>query len=204
MRILIADDHPLYREAVATQVRRLFPDAQVDESASLDDARALAEGTAYDLFLFDFHMPGMSNSAIGELSTKFPATPIAVISGSANGEDIRASIRAGAKGFIAKTATGDHLAHAIQILLAGGTSVPAEILMPDEDAISSSSPLAMLTPRELDVLRKTVRGLSNKEIGREMNLAEVTIKLHLRSIFRKIGARSRAEAAVIATKAGLG
>jgi len=208
-RILVADDHPLYREAVSAQVRRLYPHAAVDETASLDEALALVEGTnaAFDLFLFDIQMPGMSEAAVRRLVADFPSTPVAVMSGIANTDVIRAHIRAGARGFVPKTATGEHFARAIQLLLAGGTSVPVDILQAPEgrDARNGAAPwLAQLTPRELEVLKATARGLSNKEIGREMNLAEVTVKLHLRSIFRKIGARSRADAAVIATKAGIG
>jgi len=208
-RILVADDHPLYREAVSAQVRRLYPHAAVDETASLDEALALVEGTnaAFDLFLFDIQMPGMSEAAVRRIVADFPSTPIAVMSGIANTDVIRAHIRAGARGFVPKTATGEHFARAIQLLLAGGTSVPVDILQAPEgrDARNGAAPwLAQLTPRELEVLKATARGLSNKEIGREMNLAEVTVKLHLRSIFRKIGARSRADAAVIATKAGIG
>jgi DNA-binding NarL/FixJ family response regulator len=206
MRILIADDHPLYREAVITQVKRLYADAVVDEAATLDDAMLLASKATYDLFLFDFYMPGMSDGAIGRIVVDYPKTPIAVISGSADVQDVQGAIRAGARGFVPKTATGEHFASAIQLLLAGGTSVPADILMApatNADKNSATPWKALLTPRENEVLRGVARGISNKQIGRELNLAEVTIKLHLRSIFRKIGAKTRAEAAVIATKAGL-
>ena len=209
MRILIADDHPLYREAVCAQLERLFKGVEVEEVASLDEvfARAAQNGRPFDLFLIDFNMPGMSLAALGKLAKAFPEVPISVISGTADAADVRASIQAGARGFIPKTATGKHLAHAIQILLAGGTSVPTDSMLPPEtgDSQSSEGPpwLARLTGRELDVLRGVMRGLSNKEIGRELTIAEVTVKLHLRSVFRKMGARSRADAAVIATKAGI-
>ena len=209
MRILIADDHPLYREAVRLQVERLYPEAQVDESASLDDAGLLAQQHGdYDLFLFDFNMPGMSQNAITEHVQKYPNTPVAIISGTARNEDVRAVIRAGARGFVPKTANGESLAHILKLLLAGGTSVPAEALSDSSDdvlpdGLEGPPWLSQLTPRELEVLRGTARGLANKEIARELNLAEVTVKLHLRSIFRKIGARGRASAAVIATKAGI-
>jgi DNA-binding NarL/FixJ family response regulator len=132
-----------------------------------------------------------------------------VISGTAANTEILAAIRAGARGFIPKTATGEYLAHALKLLLAGGTSMPTEILLADEDTEKNTGLggkgaawLALLTQREQEVLKGVVRGLSNKEIGRELQLAEVTIKLHLRGVFRKMGARSRADAAVIATKSG--
>jgi DNA-binding NarL/FixJ family response regulator len=209
MRILVADDHPLYREAVRAQLERLFEGAEIEEVATLDEVFACAghNGRPYDLFLIDFRMPGMSLAALGNLAKTFPKVPISVISGTADAADVRASIQAGARGFIPKTATGKHLAHAIQILLAGGTSIPTDAMLSpvSGDSHSSEGPpwLARLTGRELDVLKGVIRGLSNKEIGRELTIAEVTVKLHLRSVFRKMGARSRADAAVIATKAGV-
>ncbi|MGD0865181.1 MAG: response regulator transcription factor [Rhizomicrobium sp.] len=208
MRILVADDHPLYREAATLQVQRLFPEARVDEVSSIDELRTLAEqsGAAFDLFLVDYHMPGMSVEAITQLVGQYPQTPIAVISGTALRSEIRAAIQSGARGYIPKTATGEYLAHALKLLLAGGTSMPTEILLDDDVGDSAGPPaaawLSLLTQREQEVLRGVAKGLSNKEIGRELNLAEVTIKLHLRGVFRKMGARSRADAAVMATKAG--
>jgi two-component system, NarL family, nitrate/nitrite response regulator NarL len=208
MRVLIADDHPLYREAVRAQIERLFASAEIEEVASLGEVVERAEGDRqpFDLFLIDYRMPGMSLAALGSLAKAFPKVPIAVISGTAEAADVRATIHAGARGFIPKTATGKHLAHAIQLLLAGGTSIPAHVMLtPGTETPSTEGPpwLALLTGREVDVLKGVMRGLSNKEIGRELGIAEVTVKLHLRSVFRKMGARSRADAAVIATKAGV-
>ena len=211
MKILIADDHPLYREALRAQIERLFPDATVDEVTSFDEVvrRGGVPDALYGLFLIDFHMPGMSPSGLRELAQAFPHVPIAVISGTANAADVRTVVQAGVRGFIPKTATGAHLMHALQLLLAGGTSVPTDFLFPagpgSLTAPASDGPtwLGTLTSRETDVLKLVARGLSNKEVGRELNLAEITVKLHLRNVFRKIGARSRSEAAVIATKANL-
>ena len=211
MRVLIADDHPLYREALRAQVERLLPEAQVVEVSSLQAAVEVAKDSrdSFGLFLLDYHMPGMSHDSLKEFAAAFRGVPIAVVSGTANTADIRTVIQAGAHGFIPKTASGPHLQHALQLLMAGGTSVPADILLPaNEPASPAAAPaapwLATLTNRELEVLRGVARGLANKQIGRELDLAEVTIKLHLRAIFRKIGAHTRSEAAVIATKANIG
>jgi two-component system nitrate/nitrite response regulator NarL len=210
MKILVADDHPLYREAVTTQIHRLYPEAGVDQVGSFDDLLSSARQVgAYDLFLVDYHMPGMMESGIASLTASFPGTPIAVISGTANSDDVRASVRAGARGFVSKTATADHLAHTIQLVLAGGTSVPADMLSAAPTAPAASMAAApewmgRLSPREREVLAAVARGISNKQIGRELNLAEVTVKLHLRAIFRKTGVHTRSEAAVLATKAGIG
>lgn len=209
MRILIADDHPLYREAVAIQIRRLYPDAVVDEVAALDEVfeRAAREGAPHDLFLVDFHMPGMSLDAVKRLAGAFPMTPVAIVSGTADHNEVRGAIEAGAHGFIPKTATAEQLSSAIRMLMAGGTSVPVEFLQARAIAPAGTDGkppwLALLSPRELQVLKGVARGISNKQIGRELNLAEVTVKLHLRAVFRKTGVKSRAEAAVLASKAGL-
>jgi DNA-binding NarL/FixJ family response regulator len=121
---------------------------------------------------------------------------------------MRAAIRMGAKGFISKTANAEHIEHAIQLILAGGTSVPADAFASTTVSQPGASPvpdwLERLSPREKEVLTAVARGISNKQIGRELDLAEVTVKLHLRAIFRKTGVHTRSEAAVLATKAGLG
>ncbi|HEY4941423.1 MAG TPA: response regulator transcription factor [Rhizomicrobium sp.] len=208
MKILVADDHPLYREAVITQIRRLYPAAEVDQVGTFDDILTSAKRSAdaYDLFLVDYHMPGMMEAGIANLAATFSGTPIAVISGTANPEDVRASIRAGARGFVPKTASADHLAHTIQLVVAGGTSVPADMLSAPLPAEIVAGPewLGRLSPREREVLAAVARGVSNKQVARELNLAEVTVKLHLRAIFRKTGAHTRSEVAVLATKAGIG
>ena len=204
MRVLIADDHPLYREAVARQIMRLLPDATVEEAASMEEAAAIADAVRPGLFVFDYYMPGMSPAAVMQLTEKFPDVPILVLSGGASSSEVQAVLQAGARGFLPKTATPEQFTHTIHLLLAGGTSVPPEVLL-SSGRVPEGAPawLTALTPRETDVLRATARGLSNKEIARELELAEVTIKLHLSAIFRKMGVRSRTEAAMMAAKTGV-
>jgi len=201
LRILIADDHPLYREAVSLQVRRLYPEADVDQVASLDESRmALARsGESFRLMLLDFHMPGMSLEALAALIAEFPGVPLAVISGMARPADIRAAVEAGARAYIPKTSTPEYFAQVLQMLLAGGSSIPADILLEQRAEDGGWE----LSAREREVLKGVALGQSNKEIGRDLGLAEVTIKLHLRNLFRKMGAKSRAEVAVMAVRAGL-
>ena len=203
MRVLVADDHPLYREAVIREIVKSYPNATVEEASSLGEADALARARRPGLFIFNFDMPGMSAEAIATVARAFGGVPILVVANRASAADVRAIIRAGAHGYLPKTATREQVAHTIHMLLAGGTSVPAGILCPDE-SIAEPAPswLATLTPRETDVLRATARGLSNKEIARELELAEVTVKFHLSAIFRKMNVRSRIEAAMHATRAG--
>ncbi len=204
MRILIADDHPLYREAAALQIKRLHREADIKEVASLEELRAAAEQSRFDLILMDYHMPGMSADALAELVRDFPTTPLAVVSGVAGNQEVLAAARAGVRGYIPKTSNSEYFARTVQLLLAGGTSIPIEVLLGGPPAHGSPAWLANMSAREKEVLHGVARGRSNKEIARELGLAEVTIKLHLRNLFRKMNVKSRAEAAVKAVKAGLG
>src|ERR1044071_9716274 len=130
MRVLVADDHPLYREAVARQIMRLLPDATVEEAASMDSALASAQAVRPDLFVFDYYMPGMSAEAIARLVESFADVPILVLSGGASPAEVQAVLQAGVRGFLPKTATPEQFNHTIHMILAGGTSVPAEMLLP--------------------------------------------------------------------------
>jgi two-component system, NarL family, nitrate/nitrite response regulator NarL len=204
MRVLIADDHPLYREAAALQIRRLYHEAHVQEVASLAELRAATDqAPAFDLILVDYYMPGMSADELAGLVRDFPSTPLAVISGMVGNADILAAARAGVRGYIPKTSSSEYFARALQLLLAGGTSIPTEVLMDPAPSHETPAWLAKMSTREQEVLRGVVQGQSNKEIGRVLGLAEVTIKLHLRNVFRKMAVKSRSEAAVKAVRAGL-
>ena len=205
MRVLIADDHPLYREAAALQIRRLYHQAHVQEVASLAELRAATdEAPVFDLILVDYYMPGMSADELAGLVKDFPSTPLAVISGMVGNADILAAARAGVRGYIPKTSSSEHFARALQLLLAGGTSIPTEVLMDNPPSHKAPAWLAKMSTREQEVLRGVAQGQSNKEIARVLGLAEVTIKLHLRNVFRKMAVKSRSEAAVKAVKAELG
>jgi two-component system, NarL family, nitrate/nitrite response regulator NarL len=145
----------------------------------------------------------MSADALVSLVKDFPATPLAVISGMAGNADVVAAARAGVRGYIPKTSTSEYFAHALQLLLSGGTSIPTEVLMDQPASHKTPAWLTDMSAREKEVLRGVALGQSNKEIGRALGLAEVTIKLHLRNVFRKMAVKSRSEAAVKAVKAGL-
>src|SRR5258706_15691102 len=141
---------------------------------------ALARADHPGLFIVNYNMPGMSAEAIATVAGEFCGAPILVVADGASATEVHAIIRSGAHGYLPKTATREQLTHTIHMLLAGGTSVPAGILFPDDIAAEQPPPwLASLTPRETDVWRAATRGLSNKEIARELGLAEVTVKFHL-------------------------
>lgn len=205
MKVLIADDHPLYREAVATQVRRLYREAQVDEVSSLEELRAAAAQCSgnYGLMLVDYYMPGMTPKALADLVRDYPMVPLAVISGTARNTDVRAAIQTGVRAYIPKTSSSEYFAHALQMLLSGGSCIPSDILLDQPSSAPERVWYSQMSAREQQVLKLVALGQSNKEIGRVLGLAEVTIKLHLRNIFRKMEVKSRSEAAVKAVKAGL-
>jgi DNA-binding NarL/FixJ family response regulator len=200
---LIADDHPLYREAAAIQIRRTFPDADIEQASSWDELKDSAQRRHPDLMLVDYHMPGMSSQNLADLVSEYPQVPVAVISGMARNAEVRAVIQAGVRGYIPKTSGPDYFAHALQMLVAGGSCIPGDILA-DEPAEPGEDWLSKISERELQVLKAVTSGQSNKEIGRALGIAEITVKLYLRNVFRKMDVKNRSEAAVKAVKAGLG
>lgn len=214
MHFIVADDHPMYLEAVCSTLRRSFPDSDIVAAGSIDDVLKLAGDakTCCELILLDFSMPGMVGGAgITRIKQAFPDAPVIIMSGVATLPDVQKALSLGARGFLRKTMMPAHFSAAVSLVIQGGTYLPTDILQEAETAsvpASSESPgrpaeFDMLTPREMQVLRLLAQGLMNKEIGRELSLAEMTIKLHVRQILRKIKARNRSEAATIAVRLGL-
>jgi DNA-binding NarL/FixJ family response regulator len=216
-RFLIADDHPLYREALRQRLERTVTGADVVETEDFGAAIAALDGDVGDFTLafIDLAMPGMAGAAsVARLVAVAPRTPVVIMSGQADHDVVLASVRAGARGYLPKTLPTDHLAHIVAVLRAGGTYLPAEIIgtaaEPIDAAPVGEDPRVAdvgkgddLTRREREVLAHLATGLSNKEIARIADIAEITVKLHVRNILRKLGARNRAEASVIAHRAGL-
>jgi DNA-binding NarL/FixJ family response regulator len=166
---------------------------------------------SFDLILLDLHMSDLEpDASVRMVIDAAPETPVLLMSGSATSQAIKSAIAQGARGFLPKTMPPDLFAAAISMVLGGGSYLPVEILqgteggLPEREAPNGAPNLdEILTPRERQVLVRVATGASNKEIGRDLALAEVTIKLHVRQILRKIDARNRSEAAAIATRAGL-
>jgi DNA-binding NarL/FixJ family response regulator len=195
LRILLADDHPLFAEALQALIERSLPGNSLTVVPDLPQAhKALAGTPRYDLAILDLHMPGADGfQGIERTLAQFPHTPLVVISGDATPAEVQRALELGARGFLPKTLAPGVMTAALQVLASGGTYVPAEYAQ--AKAATPASPVAGLTPRESDVLRLLAAGRSNKEIGRELGLQEITIKLHARNIFRKLGVRNRVEAA---------
>ena len=203
MRILVVDDHPMYLEAAEQHLARCFGDAVVLTAPSLAAAIAIIAEEPVDLVLLDYGLPDVRGAdGVSRIVAVAGATPVAVTSGLLTEEVVRASIGAGAKGFIPKTIDGPAFASAATLILRGGTSVPCEFLGHQESSPAEPAPL-LLGEKELLILQKLVAGASNKEIARLLDVQEATIKLYLTHIFRKIGARNRSQAAAIATRNGI-
>jgi two-component system nitrate/nitrite response regulator NarL len=207
-RVIIADDHPLYQDALVAILTRA-PDLEVLEPvATLDAALESIGATAPDLALLDLDMPGMSNTAIAKVRELHPLTRVAIISGSLAPSRIRDALSAGACGYLPKTFNPDMILAAVHLMLSGAIYVPPNALA-DADPASTEptsakdGPPSALTPREREVLEGLARGLANKEIARQLGLAEVTVKLHTRRILEKLKVRNRAAAAAVAISRGL-
>ena len=215
MRILLADDHDLVREAISLLFQQYFDDCEVAEAGALDPALELiAENNTFDLVLLDLRMPGM-NGLEGlkrTLEKVADTTFVVLLSGAYRSEDVRKALEAGAHGFIPKTLRGQALANAVQLVLAGDKYLPSSILTDMNDGFSGSGDgdarlaggfgnegdFARLTPREREVLALLSEGRPNKDIARHLDLREITVKYHLKNIYRKLNVSNRAQAVKMA------
>lgn len=217
MKVIVADDHGLVRDIMRHYIASLADGVEVAEAATLDEALAHAAAPpAPDLILLDLHMPGMNGvSSVAEVRRIFPGAAIVIISANSDAAIITAALKNGANGYIPKTTSGKALVTALRLVLDGETYVPSALLnqinttalskpvpglTPSNDEPNADLPgdLAKLSSREANVLRLLIDGKSNKEIARDLHVQEVTVKLHLRNVYRKIGAGSRTDAVRIA------
>ena len=203
MRVLIADDHVLVRDTIAAFVEAggdISADTAVDLAGAIGCIR---EKGRYDLVLLDYRMPGMAGlEGLDKALAENGASSVALISGEATRDIAEQAVKAGAIGFLPKTMGAKSLVNAIRFMAAGETFVPLDFLQGEDP--EAANPLAdRLSPRERDVLSGICKGLSNKEIARDFGIQEVTVKLHVKTLCRKLDARNRTMAAMIAKDAGL-
>lgn len=206
MHILVADDHNLVRDGLKPFLHELDPDAVIHDAANFDEALALAKSNeAMGLILLDLRMPGMTGLQGVEVIRKVrPGVPVVILSGHVERDEVLAAVRAGASGYIPKTISGTALINALRLVLAGESYLPPSILLDgnNPERKAPPSPLSTLSAREREILGYLIEGQTNKEIARRLDLQEITIKIHLRNVYRKIGAVNRAQAVRIALSSG--
>ena len=204
-RLVIADDHPLFRGALREAVSGLFEKPDIAEAGSFEDVtRQLDRGAEIDLILLDLSMPGVRGfSGLMYLRAQYPSVPIIVVSANDDPAVIRRSMDFGASGFIPKTLGIEAMRAAIARVLEGGVWTPSDVeLGTGSDAATAAliARLASLTPQQVRVLMMLSEGLLNKQIAYELGVSEATIKAHVSAILEKLGVESRTQAVIAAAK----
>ena len=207
-RILIADDHALFRKGLKLLLSDSFPKADLRDVDSLDAAlEGLSNAAPVDLAILDLKMPGMAGvESLRAVREAYPETAILVLSGSDARNDVLGALGAGVHGYVVKSSPDAELLSAIERVRRGQVYVPPQLAsaaMPEPAPSAPTEPPAAfdgLTPRQKDVLRLLAKGKANKEIARELDLAEGTVKIHLAAVLRFLKARNRTEAAVLAAR----
>ncbi len=206
--ILVADDHPLFREALRGAVQRVLPDVQLREAEDVDALYALVDAEPdADLLLLDLNMPGAQGfTALVHLRALHPQLPIVMVSAREEPAVMRRALDHGAMGFIPKSADAATLGEAITRVLDGDRWAPAAAHAApaaSADEHDAAQRLQGLTPQQFRVLQMLGEGLLNKQIGYELGVSEATIKAHMTAILRKLGASNRTQAVLIAGRLAL-
>ncbi len=201
-RFIIADDHPLFRDALKQILARDMPDVELAEAGTLDEVVAAVEEKDTDLILLDLKMPGVQGfSGLIYLRAQFPDIPVVVVSASEETAIIRRAISFGASGFIPKSASAEQMQAALRAVLAGEVAVPEDVsLEEDEETGDMARRLSTLTPQQMRVLMMLREGLLNKQIAYELGVSEATIKAHVSAILQKLGVESRTQAVIAASR----
>jgi DNA-binding NarL/FixJ family response regulator len=208
MKILLVDDHPMFREGLKFLLREGFKlsapssteDLEMDEAGTCTEALERVVATNYDLVLLDLKMPGQNGlNAISAFREAVPTLLIVVLSAEEDPRTMWAAIECGASGFILKSSPHEILIPALRLVLAKG------IYLPDNarDHVGSEARIADITPRETEVLRLVIKGAQNKVIARELGIADSTVKQHVSAVLEKMNVKTRTEAVSAALKLGL-
>jgi DNA-binding NarL/FixJ family response regulator len=208
-RLVIADDHPLFRDALRHAVASVVGSERIDEAGSFEDLTAILEQHSdVDLVLLDLKMPGVNGfSGLIYLRAQYPAIPVVVVSASDDVGTIRRSLDFGASGFVPKRFGVETLRDAILRVLDGDVWIPPDIdlsVADDPEMRRLRDRLVTLTPQQVRVLMMLSGGLLNKQIAYELGVSEATIKAHVSAILQKLGVESRTQAVIAAAKISAG
>ena len=208
-RLVIADDHPLFRGALREAVTGLFERPAIAEAGTFDEVSGILDRTSeVDLILLDLAMPGVRGfSGLMYLRAQYPSVPVVVVSASDEPTVIRRCMDFGASGFIPKTLGVEAMRAAIAIVLNGGVWTPPDVdlsTVTDAETAALLARLATLTPQQVRVLMMLSEGLLNKQIAYELSVSEATVKAHVSAILQKLGVESRTQAVIAAAKIEVG
>lgn len=219
IRILVVDDHTLFRRGLTALLQRDQQFEVVGDAADASQAQRRATELKPDLILLDNHLPGVNGvDALPALIEALPGVRVVMLTVSEDECDLAAALRGGASGYLLKTVEGDALSAAIRRVMGGEHVVAEEMtgklvaayrdaaaaqVQPSPAPAPAASVLDVLSQRELEILRGIARGQGNKEIARTLGIAETTVKIHVQHILRKLDVSSRVRAAVIASEQGL-
>ncbi len=207
IRILITDDHPLFREGVATTLDNLPEFQIVGQAETVEETLKLVATLLPDVVLLDINLPGDSGiSAASKISSAYPVVNIIMLTASEDEDDLLKALKAGASGYIIKGVHAKELVNAILSVVEGGTYISkglASTLLFELTQPKDPDPITDLSEREEQILQLVAEGLTNREIGESLHLAEKTIKHYMTNVLQKLHVRSRVEAALIIQKKNL-
>jgi two-component system nitrate/nitrite response regulator NarL len=213
LKLLIIDDHPLFREGVGTALKSLDHDIRLVLAADAEEGFAAAgEHPDLDLVMLDLALPGMNGFvAIREFRLRFPLLPVVVVSALENAPNARRALAEGAAGFIPKSSPTQTVVEALREVLGGGAYLPPILRAngiageaPLETAsVPAAADIGLLTVRQIEVLTHMCRGKGNKEIASDFGLSEKTVKTHVAAIFKAFGVVNRTQAVLAAKRVGL-
>ena len=204
-RLVIADDHPLFRGALREAVSGLLEQVDIAEAGTFDEVTELLErGGDIDLIFLDLTMPGMRGfSGLMYLRAQYPSVPVTVVSANDDPAAIRRCMEFGASGFIPKTLGVDAMRGAVSRILGGGVWTPPDVdlhAVADTETGELMARMATLTPQQVRVLMMLSEGLLNKQIAYQLGVSEATVKAHVSAILQKLGVESRTQAVIAAAK----
>lgn len=211
MKILLVDDHTLFREGMKFLLDDLDESIELHEAADCDEALACADAQDFDLVLLDLKMPGVQGlDALQAFRKQHEDIPVVVLSGEGTPKQVREAIESGCMGYIPKTSTHQILMQALKLVLAGGVYLPPDVLgdrftegSAVQETVHPKASIEGLSQRQLQALRCVIEGKPNKVIASDLDVSEHTVKAHLSSIFRALGVHNRTEAVYKAAKLGI-